>query len=53
MSKIVNHLIRLDFVRRTPDPLDQMQINASDRERLFACIAVIVDVIEKTRRADT
>jgi hypothetical protein len=50
MSKIVDHLIRLGFVRRTPDPTDRRQINASDRQKLFGSIAVIVDLFRKQER---
>jgi DNA-binding MarR family transcriptional regulator len=50
MSKIVDYLIRLGFVRRTPDPADRRQINASDRQKLFAGIAAIVDVFKKQER---
>ena len=52
MVKIVDHLIRLGFVRPTPDPTDRMQINANDRHKLLAGIAVIVDGFTKTRKED-
>ena len=83
MSKIVNRLISLDFVRRDPHPTDRRQIklsltpkgtamtgrvrlkaaqkyvnaitnlSRSNRQKLLDGIAVIFDVIEKTRKADT
>ena len=83
MSKIVNRLISLDFVRRDPHPTDRRQIklsltpkgtamtgrvrlkaaqkyvdaitnlSRSNRHKLLDGIAVIFDVIEKTRKADT
>jgi DNA-binding MarR family transcriptional regulator len=82
MSKIVDHLIGLDFVRRDPHPTDRRRIklsltpkgaaitgrvrlkaaekyvdairnlSTSDREKLLDGIAVIFDVIEKTRKED-
>ena len=82
MSKIVNRLISLDFVRRDPHPTDRRQIklsltpkgaamtervrlkaarkyvdaitnlSKSNRQKLLDGIAVIFDVIEKTRKAD-
>ena len=81
MSKIVNRLISLDFVRRDPHPTDRRQIKLSltpkgaamtgrvrlkaaqkyvdaitnlsrgNRQKLLDGIAVIFDVIEKTRKA--
>jgi DNA-binding MarR family transcriptional regulator len=83
MSKTVNRLISLDFVRRDPHPTDRRQIKLSltpkgtamtgrvrlkaaqkyvdaitnlprrNRQKLLDGIAVIFDVIEKTRKADT
>ena len=83
MSKIVNRLISLDFIRRDPHPTDRRQIklsltpkgtamtgrvrlkaaqkyvdaitnlSRSNRHKLLDGIAVIFDVIEKTRKADT
>ena len=80
MSKIVDRLITLDFVRRTPHATDRRQIKLSltpkgsamtsrvrlkaaqkyvdaikrlsttDRNKLLEGLAVILDVIEKTRR---
>ena len=82
MSKIVNRLISLDFVRRDPHPTDRRQIklsltpkgtamtgrvrlkaaqkyvgaitnlSRSNRQKLLDGIAVMLDVIEKTRKAD-
>jgi DNA-binding MarR family transcriptional regulator len=82
MSKIVNHLISLDFARRAPHPTDRRQIKLSltpkgaamtrrvrlkaaekyveaiktlsknDRKKMLDGIAVILDVIEKTRKKD-
>jgi DNA-binding MarR family transcriptional regulator len=82
MSKIVNRLISLDFVRRDPHPTDRRQIklsltpkgtamtgrvrlkaaqkyvgaitnlSGSNRQKMLDGIAVILDVIEKTRKAD-
>jgi DNA-binding MarR family transcriptional regulator len=82
MSKTVNRLISLDFVRRDPHPTDRRQIKLSltpkgtamtgrvrlkaaqkyvdaitnlprrNRQKLLDGIAVIFDVIEKTRKAD-
>jgi DNA-binding MarR family transcriptional regulator len=80
MSKVVDRLISLDFVRRDPHPTDRRQIkltltpkgtamtgrvrrkaaekyvdairnlSTGDRNKMLAGIAVIFDVIEKTRR---
>ncbi len=80
MSKIVNRLISLDFVRRAPPPTERRQIKltltpkgaamtgrvrlkaaekyvdaikslpARDQKKLLDGIAMILDVIEKTRR---
>ncbi len=82
MSKIVDHLINLEFIRRDPHPTDRRQIklsltrkgiamtgrvrlkaaekyvdaiknlSTSDRKKLLDGIAVILDVIENTRRTD-
>jgi DNA-binding MarR family transcriptional regulator len=83
MSKIVNHLIRLGFVRRDPHPTDRRQIklsltakgaamtervrrraaekylgairnlSTSDRKKLLDGLAVISDIIEKTKKENT
>jgi DNA-binding MarR family transcriptional regulator len=83
MSKIVDRLINLNFVRRDPHPTDRRQIklsltpkgaamtrrvrlkaagkyvdaiknlSASDHKQLLDGIAVIFDVIDKTRKEDT
>jgi len=82
MSKIVDHLISLDFARRDPHPTDRRQIKLSltpkgtamtervrlkaaekyveaiknlstcDQKKLLDGIAVIFDVIEKTRKEE-
>jgi DNA-binding MarR family transcriptional regulator len=81
MSKLVDRLIRLDFIRRDPHPTDRRRIklsltpkgcamtrrvrlkaaekyvsaiknlSAKDRKKMTDGIAVILDVIERTRRA--
>jgi hypothetical protein len=53
MFKIVDHLIRHGFVRSTPDPTDRRPINASDRQKLFAGIAVIVDIFKTKQERKT